>query len=88
MSDNRVTQGEIDALMDGDMQVWEPFSNLTVVAMRLTNGFTVVESSGCIDPENYDRDLGVKYAMERIENRVWQLEGYRKLNELTEKGEL
>lgn len=88
MSDNRVTQGEIDALMDGDMQVWEPFPNLTVVALRLANGFTVVESSGCIDPANYDRELGVKYAMERIENRVWQLEGYRKLNELTEKGEL
>jgi hypothetical protein len=49
----------------------------TVVCLKLPNGFEVVESSGCVDPANYDHAMGRKICLERIVGRVWQLEGYR-----------
>ena len=48
----------------------------TVVVMTLPNGYTLVESSGCIDPEEYDHELGVSLCKEALRRRVWQLEGY------------
>lgn len=48
----------------------------TVVCCKLPNGFEIIESSGCVDPTNYDHAMGVKLCMERITNRLWQLEGY------------
>ena len=49
----------------------------TVVCMTLPNGFEVVETSGCVDPANYDHDLGVSICKKRLVDRVWMLEGYR-----------
>ncbi len=48
----------------------------TVVQARLRNGFTVLESSACVDPANYDHELGVRICKERIKPRVWQLLGF------------
>lgn len=49
----------------------------TVVCVKLPNGFEVVESSGCVDPANYNHELGRKTCLERIVGRLWMLEGYR-----------
>lgn len=43
---------------------------------RLENGFVLVESSACVDPDNYDHELGVKVCMDKIKNKLWELEGY------------
>jgi len=48
----------------------------TVVSVTLPNGFVIIESSSCVDPANYDHELGMKICMERVENKVWELEGY------------
>lgn len=49
--------------------------NHTVVHAFLRNGFTIVESSACVDAKNYDQALGEKYAMEKVKKRVWHLLG-------------
>lgn len=51
-------------------------SPCTVVIMTLPNGYALVESSGCIDPKEYDHELGIKLCKEALKRRVWQLEGY------------
>lgn len=56
----------------------------TVVLLTLKNGFEVIGKSGCVDPSNYDHELGVKYARERALNEVWMLEGYALQNKLNE----
>ena len=53
----------------------------TVCKAVLSNGFTVgTGESACIDPENFDLELGKKYARERAAvdatNELWKLEGY------------
>lgn len=44
--------------------------------MRLRNGFILTESSACVDPANYDTELGKRLCLQHIENRLWELEGY------------
>jgi hypothetical protein len=56
--------------------------------LRLKNGFTLVESSGCVDPKNYSEEEGAKYCLERIENQLWKLEGYLLQNKLFDEGVL
>lgn len=66
-----------DIMADSDYEVWDSqWGNCTIVAMTLPNGYTIVESSGCIDPDEYDHDLGVKLCKAALERKVWQLEGY------------
>ena len=57
--------------------VWEPFPGITIVALNLPNGYTIVESSGCIDPSEYSHEIGVSLCRKALERKVWQLEGYR-----------
>ncbi len=49
----------------------------TVVCLKLPNGYEITESSGCVDPANYDHAMGVQICKARMVNRVWALEGYR-----------
>lgn len=57
MSDIKVTQAEIDLLLNSaDVQVRTEFGKCTVVTVRLRNGFILTESSACVDPANYEED--------------------------------
>lgn len=62
-------------------------SPCTVVIMTLPNGYALVESSGCIDPGEYDHELGVRLCKEALRRRVWQLEGYLGKQRFHEGGE-
>ena len=74
MSDIKVTQAEIDLLLNSaDVQVHTEFGKCTVVTVRLRNGFILTESSACVDPANYDVELGKKLCFQHIENRLWEL---------------
>lgn len=74
---NRVTQAHIDTILAtstwSDTKMGE---KTTIVCCRLPNGFEVIESSGCVDPANYDHALGVSICKRRIVDKVWLLEGY------------
>lgn len=77
MSNIRVTKKQIDQLKSSaEVKIQTLFGKCTVVTVRLQNGFILTESSACVDPENYDEALGMKICLERIENKLWELEGY------------
>ena len=42
----------------------------------MDNGFEVVGSSACINPEDYDLDLGKKYAYEKAFEKLWDVYGF------------
>lgn len=48
----------------------------TLVMATLANGFTFVETSGAVDPANYDHTIGVNVCTKRIKDRVWHLLGF------------
>lgn len=79
---NRVLPEEIAALMaSAEFFDEKRYGNTTVVTAKLPNGWTITEQSACIDPDDYDHDLGVEICKERIEDELWKLEGYRKVCE-------
>ena len=54
----------------------------TVVSVRLPNGFIIHETTTCVDPANYDEQVGRKVCLEKIEDKVWFLLGYDLQSEL------
>ena len=53
------------------------FDKCTLVCVKLENGFVLTESSACVDPANYNEEIGKEICFERIKNKIWELEGYR-----------
>lgn len=86
--DNKITQEHIDDIMSKTKcNVMTMFDKCTVVAAQLPNGFIIVESSACVDKDNYDEDLGTQICIKRIVDKVWELEGYRLQCEVSKKEE-
>ena len=74
---NTVKQHTIDTLLEeADISCITVFDKCTVVSVQLKNGFVIVESSACVDKANYDQELGKQICLERIKNKLWELEGY------------
>lgn len=75
---NTVTQKQIEKLIDkANIEVKTIFDKCTVVAVQLENGFIMIESSACVDKKNYNEELGKNICLERIKNKLWELEGYK-----------
>lgn len=75
----------IEYLIDkSDINVQTVYDKCTIVTCKLPNGFVIVESSACVSPENYDEDMGVEICMDKIFDKVLELEGYVLQNKLYE----
>jgi hypothetical protein len=72
-----VIQSYIDGILENsEVQDYIIFDKVTVVHVKLPNGFVLTETSGCIDPANYNHQLGLEVCMQKIEDKIWYLEGY------------
>ena len=66
-----------------------PNTTTTICAAVHPNGFKLATGeSACVCPENFNRELGEKYAKEdavkKAESELWKLEGYLLKHKLTE----
>jgi len=50
--------------------------HMTICVLVLDNGFAVVGKSAPADPENYDEELGKRFAQEDAIRQLWPLEAY------------
>lgn len=57
--------------------VYKAFDKCTVVVCQLPSGFVIVESSACVDPKNYDEQMGIEICMNRIKDRIFEMEAYK-----------
>ena len=74
---NSLTQKEIDDIIkSSEIITMTIFDKTTIVIAKLPSGFVIVESSSSVSPENYDVNIGKEICMDRIENKIWELEGY------------
>ena len=48
----------------------------TYVTVRMKNGFTLRESTTCVDPANYSEEIGKEICLRKIEDKVWFLLEY------------
>lgn len=49
---------------------------LTICTVTMQNGFRFVGKSAPASPENYDREVGKRYAYEDAFKQIWPMEGY------------
>ena len=57
-------------------EVIERDGKTTIVHATLINGYKLVESSSCVDPANYSREIGVEICLNKIKDQLWQLLGF------------
>lgn len=80
---NKLTPEYIESLIirENTMYVRDSFapandSNITIVILRLKNGFEVIGQSSCIDSNNFDKEIGAGIARKNAVDKVWEIEGY------------
>lgn len=57
-----------------DVRQWG--DKTTIVNATLANGFIITEASSCVDPENFNMNIGSSICKERIRNQVWGFLGF------------
>lgn len=80
----RVTKEQIEARFVST-KFMRISKTVTVCHIELDNGYSVRGESACVCPENYDQDLGEKFAYDDAFRKLWPLFGFllaeRKYNE-------
>jgi hypothetical protein len=84
-TNNKVTSDQIKSILDNsetqEVVFWD---KEVVVSYKLYNGFTILGRGACVDPANFDIEIGRRIAREQAENKLWELEGYLLQNKLYE----
>ena len=51
-------------------------TTITIAVITLKSGFTVTGESACVDPNNFNAEIGNKIAYENAFDKLWQLFGF------------
>lgn len=54
----------------------EHLDRVTICVLTLRNGYTIVGTSACASPENFDATIGRKIARQNATQQIWPLLGY------------
>lgn len=78
-----VAESKINELMESaEVEEFTVFDKCLVVCYKLSNGFILVESSACVDPKDFDTDIGRDICKNKIRDKLWELEGYLEQNKV------
>jgi hypothetical protein len=72
----RVTEKELEANIKSIEYVDGIGGRLTFCILTLQNGFLVMGESACVSPENFDQEIGRRYAYQQAYDKIWALMGY------------
>lgn len=71
----RVTREYIESCVE-DVAFTRLSPTVTLCTIVLDNGYSVRGESACVMPENYDQEIGEKYAYEDAFRKLWPLYGF------------
>lgn len=73
-----ISRDDIERLLAAsEVDVCTKFEKVTVVTVKLPNGFVLVEASGAVDKANYSEEIGRRTCLDRIAQKLWSFEGYQ-----------
>ncbi|MDX9690550.1 MAG: Gp49 family protein [Alphaproteobacteria bacterium] len=76
-TENRVT---LESIKDkiAEVEYHSPALNptMTIAIVKMKNGFVLIGKSAPADPENFNAELGQKFALEDVMRQAWAYEGY------------
>jgi hypothetical protein len=70
-----ISQNMVDEFIK-DVQVSTIGDKTTLVRVTLVNGFEIVESSACVDKENYSEEIGGEVCLKKVKDKIWYLLGF------------
>ena len=73
--DNKITVTDVQRMIKS-VKAITIGDKTTVVQVTLLNGFILTESSACVDPANYDQQVGADICMVKITDKIWFLLGF------------
>lgn len=56
------------------------FDSCVVVHCKLPNGYIIVESSTCTNPNDFDKEVHISMCVDKIAEKVWEFEEYHMLS--------
>ena len=72
---NKVTPASIqDKIIRVEYRRLSP--KITHCIIEMENGFEVTGESACVDPANYNQEIGERIAYDNAFDKLWPLEGY------------
>jgi hypothetical protein len=72
---NKIVEADVaNFVKSKEASIWR--DKTTVLHVTLKNGFIMTEASSCVDPANYNGEIGINICLERIQNKVWELLGF------------
>ena len=80
----KLTPEDIESVIQSEQYYVFPGTTLTICCLTIRGGYNVTGESACVDPANFNKELGEKYAREQAVEKIWPLEGYL-LKQLMEK---
>ena len=72
----KVTKDSIEAKIAKIDYLVLPDSTVTLCNITLKNGYSVRGESACVDPRNFNVEIGKGLAYKQAFDRLWPLEGY------------
>jgi len=72
----KVTKDSIQAKITDTSYMVFPNTTVTLCNITLKNGFSVRGESACVDPRNFNMEIGQEIAQREAFAKLWQLEGY------------
>lgn len=80
---NAIIMEQIEEIMEhSEIEAYTAFDKCAVVSCKLPNGFVIVESSSCVGPYEYDEEYNIDVCLDKIADKIFELEAYRLQNEL------
>lgn len=77
-----------EIMVNSEIMAYTAFDKCTVVTCKLPNGSVIVESFDYLNPEYYNEEEGVDICLEKIADKIWELESYRYQEELNQVREM
>ncbi|QYW01856.1 hypothetical protein PP761_gp39 [Stenotrophomonas phage Paxi] len=78
----RVTIEQVEAAIREETYTVLPDGRTTICQLTLDNGFTVDGHSACVSKENFNAEIGNKFAREEAVKKVWGYLGFRLSDQL------
>jgi hypothetical protein len=76
MSEKRtLSQDDISAVIKS-VEYAKLGQKTSVCLVTLVNGYEIVGTSSCVDPKNFNEEIGNELALNKAKDQIWMLEGY------------
>lgn len=75
---DRIAEINVDILIEkSQLSVKNIENQCIIVTAQLENGFVITETHSFIDKDNFNIGIGVEKCIDKIKNKLWELEAYR-----------